>query len=409
MIKMPPDQVMIATLLLQFFTASSCPPNCSCDTRNTNCSRISLTAVPATVDNDTTLINVSFNNISTLTNKDFDNLTHLESILLNNNDISHLEPHVFHRTKKLLRLNLNNNKIVEMNLNLLKSLNHLRHLYLQNNIIQHIHPKLFEYNPHLVLLDISGNRIHNFEPKTFQNNPILSWVNVRDNPLTLPLEWNTLFYNTFNVLDIEFCDSPNSTISAFQKIPSLSLVGKKYTTVLNLDEFTSFPKDFGLDLNEIAYLRTKQFCSLNRFSFESVSTMTIGEDLNVMSTTGDDILCYCRRHEYWFWCAEKPQTPCQNAVTKSEKYKILECNIDPQNITSAQKQAKENTSDMDKRGRLFGSYDRPINWKTIRNTLLYAAVPVCIIVLVIGVFVTKRVRLARKKTGSLPFYSEVNT
>jgi hypothetical protein len=138
--------------------------------------------------------------------------------------------------------------------------------------------------------------------------------------------------------------------------------------------------------------------------------MTIAEDLSVMSTTGDDILCYCRHHEFWFWCTEKPQARCQNAVTKSERYKILGCNIDTQNITSAQKQASENTqSDMDKRGRLFGSYRRPTDWKRTRNALIYAAVPMCIIVLVIGSYILKRASLARKENGNRPFYSEVNT
>jgi len=409
MMKIPPGQLMIATLLLQLVTVSSCPPNCSCDKENTNCSRMSLTAVPANVDNNTKAIDMSFNNISTLTNKDFVNLTHLEILLLDNNDISYLEPYVFYQTKKLLHLSLNNNKIFVMNLDLLKSLNQLRYLYLQNNAIQYIHPKLFEHNPHLVLLDISGNHIQKFDPKTFQNNHILSWVNVRGNPLTLPFEMNTLFYNTLNILDIEFCDSTNSYINAFQKVPSVSLMGKKYTTVLNLDEFTSFQDDLGLDLNETAYLRMKLFFRLNRFSFESVHTMTIGEDLNVVSTTGEDILCYCQHYCFWFWCAEQPVTQCEKTVTKSEKYKILGCNIDTHNATSARKEASENTSHMNKRERLFWPYHRPVNWKTIQNTLLQAAVPMLIIIMVIGAYISRRIRLARKETGSLPSYSAVKT
>jgi hypothetical protein len=262
-----------------------------------------------------------------------------------------------------------------------------------------------------VLLDISGNHIQKFEPKTFQNNHILSWVNVRCNPLTLPLEMETLFNNTFNILDIEFCDSTNSSISAFQKIPSVNLIGKTYTTVVNLDEFTSFQNALGLDLNETAYLRMKMFFRLNRFSFESVHTMTIGDDLNVMSTTGEDILCYCRRYGLWFWCAEQLLTPCEKTVTNSEKYEILGCNIDTHNATSAQKGANENTSDINKRERLFWPYHphaRPTDWTTIQNILLKAAVPMLIIILVIGAYIFRRVRLARKETDSLPSYSPVD-
>jgi ABC-type maltose transport system permease subunit len=260
-----------------------------------------------------------------------------------------------------------------------------------------------------VLLDISGNHIQNFEPKTFQNNHILSWVNVRGNPLTLSLEMKTWFNNTFNILDIDFCDSTNSSISAFQKVPSVNLMGRKYTTVVSLDEFTSFQDVLELDLNETAYLRMKLFCHLNRFSFESIHTMTIGDDLNVVSTTGEDILCHCQLYGFWFWCAEQPLTRCENTVTRSEKYEILGCNIDTHNATSAQKVAKENIPDMNKRERLFWLYHRPVNWKTIRNTLLQAAIPMLIIILVVGAYIFRRLRIARKETGSLPSYSAVKT
>lgn len=398
MIKIPPGQVIIATLLLQFATVSPCPPNCS---------RMSLTAVPADVKSNTTAIDMSFNNISTLTNKDFVNLTHLEILLLDNNDISSLEPYVFYKTIKLLHLDLSNNKISVINLNLLKSLNQLRRLYLQNNAIQYIHPNLFEHNLHLVLLDISENHIQKFEPETFQNNPILSWVNVRGNPLTVPLEMTTPFNNAFNILEIEFCDFTDSPISAFQNLPSVKLIGTQYTTAVNLDEFTAFPDALGLDLNETAYLSLKMFSRLNRFSFESVHTMTIGDDWNVMSITGEDILCYCQQYGFWFWCVEESLTGCD--VTKSETYEILGCNTDPHNATSSHNEGKEDTSDTKRRERLFWPYHCPVNRNTLQNTLIQAAIPLCIIILVIGAYIFRRVRSARKEQGSLPSYLPVKS
>lgn len=409
MIKIPAGQVIIATLLLQFATVSPCPPNCSCDKGNAHCSRMSLTAVPANVDSNTTSIDMSFNNISTLTNNDFVNLTHLKILLLDNNDISSLEPYVFHQMIKLLHLNLNNNKISVLNLNLFKSLNQLRHLYLQNNDIEYVPPQLFEYNQNLVLLDISENHIQNFEPETFQNNPILSWVNVRGNPLTLPLEMKTRFNNAFNILEIEFCDSTDSPISAFQNVPSVQLIGTKYTTAVNLDEFTSFPDDLGLDPNETAYLGMKMFSRLNSFSFESVHTMLIGDDSNVMSTTGEDILCYCQQHNFWYWCIEETLTRCEATVTKSEIYEILGCNADAHNATSYHREAKEKTPDTKKRERLFWPYHCPVNRNTLQTTLLQAAIPMFIIVLVVGVYIFRRVRSARRNSGSLPSYVPVKS
>jgi len=370
---------------------------------------MSLTAVPADVESDTTVIDMSFNNISTLTNKDFVNLTHLEILLLDNNDISSLEPYVFHQTIKLLHLDLSNNKISVINLNLLTSLDQLRRLYLQNNAIQYIHPNLFEQNHHLVLLDISGNPIQKFESETFNNNPILSWVNVRGNPLILPLEMTTPFNNAFNILEIEFCDFTDSPISAFQNLPSAKLIGTQYTTAVNLDEFTAFPDGLGLDLNETAYLKMKMFSRLNRFSFESVHTMTIGDDLNVMSITGEDILCYCQEYRFWFWCVEEPLTGCVETVTKSEKYEILGCNTATNNATSSHKEGEENTSGTKKRERLFWPYHCPVNRNTLQTTLIQAAIPLIIIILVIGAYIFRRVRSARKEEGSLPSYLPVKS
>jgi CMP-2-keto-3-deoxyoctulosonic acid synthetase len=95
-------------------------------------------------------------------------------------------------------------------------------------------------------------------------------------------------------------------------------------------------------------------------------------------------------------------------VTKSEKYKILGCNIDIHKATSAQNQTKDNIMlDKNKRARWFSSQRLPMNWESFRNTLLKAAVPMFIIVLVIGAYLFKRVRTARKETLSLSSYSEV--
>jgi len=368
---------------------------------------MSLTAVPANVESNTTAIDMSFNNISTLTNKDFVNLTHLEILLLNNNDISSLEPYVFHQTIKLLHLDLSNNKIDVINLSLLKSLNQLRRLYLQNNAIQYIHPNLFDHNHHLVLLDISGNHIKYFEPETFQNNPILLWVNVIGNPITIPLEMTTLFNNAFNILEIEFCDFIDSPISTFQNLPSMNLIGTQYTTAVNLDEFTAFPDALGLNLNETAYFRMKMFSHLNRFSFDSVNTMTIGDDLNVRSITGEDILCYCLQYGFWFWCVEDSLTGCD--VTKTEKYEILGCNTNTHNANSSHEEGKDETSDTKKRERLFWPYHCPVNRHTLQNTLIQAAIPLFIIILVIGAYIFRRVRSARQEQGSLPSYLPVKS
>ncbi|XP_021915123.1 relaxin receptor 1-like [Zootermopsis nevadensis] len=412
MIKVHASWVIIWILLLQLATVTTCPLGCNCHRDNTNCRNASLTSVPANVTSNTTAIDISFNIISCLRNKDFVNLTHLKTIFLNNNNISQLEPYVFHQTKKLLLLYLNNNKIVEINDSLFQFLTNLKYLHLQDNRLRHIQPWLFKYNPDLLILDISGNNIINFEPNTFISNHILSWVNIKGNPLAMPVKWKTLLNSSLNVLDIEFCDAPRPSIRAFQNIPVLRMTGPKNKAVLSLHEFTSFQDILGLDVNEIMYLKLKLFRRLYSLSYGLIYNMTIGEDLNVVSLTGEDILCYCENQNLWFWCNEQSPTPCPKITTNSEKYKFLECDIQSYHVNDTlEDQHKSNISDKGRRNRAFWLFRHPVSWKTIRKTLLYASVPGCIIILVIGVYIVKRVRRQRdrKRTETSAVYSELNT
>jgi hypothetical protein len=403
---------LLVIMAIALVGVSPCPTNCSCHREFTDCRGALLTSVPANVTKDTTIIDVSFNNISVVKNQDLVELPHLNLILLNDNSILELEPYVFHQTRGLLYLYLNNNRIVEINISVFKFSKKLRYLYLQNNVIRYIHSQLFEHNPDLVMLDISGNSIHNIQPDTFDTNPVLSWVNIRDNPLALPLDWKTLFGDCFNVLDIEFCDSTSPSISGFQKIPSLELVGIEHSTVLSLDEFTSLQNVLGLNSNEIGYLKLKMFHRLNSLSYGSVNKVKLGEDFNVISMTGDNVMCYCEHHGLWYWCTVQSQTTCKSITTKTEIYNFLGCDVQRYNATLAPGGKSGNmTSNRDRRKRLFGSFYRPVNWRTVRKTLLYASIPFCIIVLVIGVKIVKIVRKRRSRMESTnsSSYSQVNT
>jgi hypothetical protein len=410
---MTPGLLVILVIVLgPLAGVSPCPTNCRCHKGYTNCREALLTSLPTNVTTDTTVIDVSFNNISFVKNQDLVELPHLNLILLNNNNILQLEPYVFHQTRRLLYLYLNNNNIVEINISLFQFSKKLRYLYLQNNVIRYIHSQLFEHNRDLVMLDISGNNIHKLQPNTFDNNPILSWVNIRDNPLASSLDWNTLFGDCFNVLDIEFCDSFSPSVSAFQKIPSLELIRTEHSTVLSLDEFTSLQNVLELNSSEIGYLKFKMFHRLYSLSYGSINNMKIGEDFNVISMTGGNVLCYCEHHELWYWCNEQSQTTCKSIKTKTEIYNFLGCNIQRYNVTLAPGSKSGNmTSNRGRMKRLFGSFYRPVNWKTIRNTLLYASAPFCIIMLVIGVKIVKIVRKRRSKIESTnsSSYLQVNT
>jgi hypothetical protein len=262
------------------------------------------------------------------------------------------------------------------------------------------------------MLDISENSIHKFEPYTFESNPILSWVNIRGNPLTFPLEWKTLFRDGFNVLDIENCGSSSQAVGAFQKVPSLKLMGIKHSTFMNLDEFISLENVPELNRKEIEYLKLKLFHRLYSLSYGSINNIKIGEDFNVVSMNEDTILCYCDYHGFWYWCNEQERTNCRNITTKTEIYELLGCDVQRYNVTIAPDNKLENmTSDRGRNMRLFEPFHRPVSWKIIRNTLLYASVPFCIIILVIGVKIVKiiRRRKSRTETADPAIYLQLNT
>jgi hypothetical protein len=348
------------------------------------------------VTSNTTVIDVSFNNISIMKNEDLADLPHLDTILLNNNNISQLEPYVFNQTKNLLYLYLNNNKIVGFHVKLFQFTKKLRYLYLQNNAIRYIHPHLFEYNTALMMLDVSGNNIHVIEPGTFQHNRILAWVYVRGNPLTLPVEWNA----RHNVLDIDVCGSSSSLISAFHMIPSLLYRGIKYSTILSLKQFTSLEHFRGLNSSEIGRLRHMIFDRLYTFDDWKISTMKFRDNLDVVSMREDSILCYCENQVFWYWCIEQPQTICQNITTKEEIYKLLECDVHKSEVTPTPDSKFENTTSNRRRNvRSDEPLHRLFTWKTAKTTLLYTSVPLFIIILVIVVSIVKCVSGQRRPAG----------
>lgn len=85
-------------------------------------------------------------------------LSNLEVLDLSNCNILHLNENIFSTTGNLTQLNLSGNSISGMeNLNFLKRLHGLEHLDLSYNQLRTIHPKIFKNNPHLQSINLLGN------------------------------------------------------------------------------------------------------------------------------------------------------------------------------------------------------------------------------------------------------------
>lgn len=404
--------LFVVLMLFQLRRVTSCPTTCNCYRWKTNCRNASLNAVPSNISESVRIFDVASNNISTLHNRDLISLKNLEIIFLDNNGIVKLEPYIFKETSELRHIYLNNNKLISINLNVFQFTKKLRYLYLQNNEIRYISPNLFAHNKDLVMLDISGNQIQNFEPDTFHKNPILSWVHVKSNPLKLPLEWQTLLNNSLNVLEMDFCSEPGPTLSAILNVPSLKHIQAIQRSNVSLDEFTSYQTVHGLDHNEIEYIKYKIFHDLYSMSYGMTSVLTIGEERNVFTLEDDSVLCYCGQHSVWFWCDEQ-QTNCAKTVTKSDKYKFLSCDAQHEDVLLTSRD-NEGTTDSDRRRKsLWSTLNRSVSAKTIRNTLLYASIPGCIIIIVASAsvvrFIKRRRAKERERIRNSLVYSELSS
>ncbi|XP_020292807.1 leucine-rich repeat-containing G-protein coupled receptor 6-like [Pseudomyrmex gracilis] len=85
-------------------------------------------------------------------------LSNLEVLDLSNCNILHLNENIFSTTGNLTQLNLSGNSISGMeNLNFLKKLHGLEHLDLSYNQLRTIHPRIFKMNPHLQSINLLGN------------------------------------------------------------------------------------------------------------------------------------------------------------------------------------------------------------------------------------------------------------
>jgi Leucine-rich repeat (LRR) protein len=124
------------------------------------------------------------NEITELPSYTFNNLPKLRSLYLDNNKIQELHYDTFYNLPKLNVLNLKNNQIQELQVGIFNNLSKLRSLYLDNNKIQELHYDTFYNLQKLNILNLRNNRIQELPPGIFNNLPNLQELLLDNNYLS---------------------------------------------------------------------------------------------------------------------------------------------------------------------------------------------------------------------------------
>ncbi|PZC80312.1 hypothetical protein B5X24_HaOG214921 [Helicoverpa armigera] len=188
---------------------------------------------------DVATLDLSFQLLTAIEDYAFKGLVKLESLYLNNNDISSLSNMCFKTLTGMTLLDLSNNKIASIDFDK-ADLTYLQTLFLRNNQLVQIKHEHFQSLSSLAFLDVSQNAIAQLEPSSFVSLRSLISLRLSNNPLS-----GTLQTDTFNGL---------------VSLPSLDISGNLLTTVQNasFNEMSEL-KELNMSHSKIKYLQYNVF------------------------------------------------------------------------------------------------------------------------------------------------------
>ncbi|XP_019624898.1 PREDICTED: leucine-rich repeat-containing protein 24-like [Branchiostoma belcheri] len=167
-------------------------PEAFCDKCNKPSSfcRKGLTSVPQNLPTSIAKLNLAMNliTIGNLQSGAFRNLPKLQSLHLDENQITMLQAGTFGNIPKLQSLSLEENRITMIQPGAFGNLPQLRKLYLYQNQITIIRPGTFANLPQLQDLHLDDNQITTIHPGAFANLPLFKRLKLQNNKLsTFPL------------------------------------------------------------------------------------------------------------------------------------------------------------------------------------------------------------------------------
>nr|XP_017203348.2 leucine-rich repeat-containing G-protein coupled receptor 6 isoform X6 [Oryctolagus cuniculus] len=177
---------LCAALCVSPGAAAACPAPCHCQEDGimltADCSELGLCAVPGDLDPLTAYLDLSMNNLTELQPGLFHHLRFLEELRLSGNHLSHIPGQAFSGLCSLKILMLQNNQLRGVPAEALRELPSLQSLDLNYNELQEF-PVAIRTLGRLQELGFHNNNIKAIPEKAFVGNPLLQTIHFYDNPI----------------------------------------------------------------------------------------------------------------------------------------------------------------------------------------------------------------------------------
>lgn len=170
--------------------AGSCPAVCNCKWKggkqSVECVDRALITLPALIDPETQVLDMSDNNLQILPRESFvrAGLHNLQKVYLRNCKLGQIDDEAFKGLTNLIELDLSKNLLTSVPSSTFNDVPFLRDLTLAFNPIQKIDGHAFQTVPNLVKLDLSHCDLQSIAPKAFEGVTLLELLKLNNNKLT---------------------------------------------------------------------------------------------------------------------------------------------------------------------------------------------------------------------------------
>ncbi|CAD5206024.1 unnamed protein product [Bursaphelenchus okinawaensis] len=162
-----------------------CPKNCECheDTKKIDCQRQGIGYFPTDLPRDVKVLDLRYNSIRRLSRSDLRGLDHLETLLLGNNQITHLDEDI------------------------LDFVPSLRRLYIGRNQLRNL-PRLTSHQfGALLVIDVHGNKLHHISKEAFRGLIGLERVHIGHNYIQY-VDFDRIFKSCENLKILHLSQNP---------------------------------------------------------------------------------------------------------------------------------------------------------------------------------------------------------
>ncbi|CAC5361970.1 unnamed protein product [Mytilus coruscus] len=181
--------------LIKWDLVNGCPSSCSCTVTTVDCSKRSLTEIPANIPSNTTILRLDENFITTVGSNVLSGLTSLTELNLAINRISSIDADAFSDLKEVRSMDLSYDKLVSLPQSLLSTNTKLDTLSLMRNQLESLPEGLLTFNTNLQYLDLSFNKLVSLPQSLLSTNTKLDTLYLTRNQLE-SLPEGLLTFNT---------------------------------------------------------------------------------------------------------------------------------------------------------------------------------------------------------------------